>query len=54
MYQCVPDFMPESSGWVGFLSRKLHFFPLGGDTISVIDPDTLAVENTLELGGMHM
>lgn len=53
MYKSVPDFFPEVSGWIGHTSNQLFFYPLGQgeDTVTALNPDTLAVENKLELEG---
>jgi len=51
VYQEEKDFHSDESGWLGYASGKLYYFPLGrgDDTISVVNTDTLQVEGTLEL-----
>ena len=54
VYETAPDFFAGERGWLGYSEGKLFFFPLGltGDTITVLDPKTLAVETTFELEGI--
>ena len=54
MYQSAPDFYPQASGWLGYSSNQLYFFPLGQgeDAVTVLSPETLAVENKLEFEGL--
>lgn len=53
IYLSVPDFYAEVNAWLGYTSGKLYFYPLGvgKDAILRINPDTLAVEEELELEG---
>ena len=56
MYEKASDFFADERGWLGYSGGRLFFFPLGkgGDTITVLDPNTLAVETTFELEGTHV
>ncbi len=53
MYQHNPDFMTDAFGWIGFSSGKLLFFPVGGDLVYNICPDSLTLKDALELEGQQ-
>ena len=56
VYEKAPDFFANERGWLGYSGGKLFFFPQGkgGDTITVLDPNTLTVETTFELEGIYV
>ncbi|KAL5460457.1 hypothetical protein EMCRGX_G033908 [Ephydatia muelleri] len=51
VYMLNDQFHPHQTGWLGFISGKLLYFPLGQgeDSITVVDVDTLQTKGSLEL-----